>query len=272
MKQLSKSFFAGVFLILSASQANAALTHFVADPSQSQFSGSMSIAGQIHVLSNTSVFSSSGTFAGPVSGTVNANVDTLGGTFGFQDIALSSSISGSLSPSVTIFGVPLTLNIDLTNATINLAAIPSLSPLTASGTAGSYLWGPTAMTLDVGVDYSTALSAMGLIGSSFSSTVMGSMTLADATGSVALDASGNPVAYTLGTSSPLAFSLPSWSSTANGVTVTITNSSLTLNDMNLVLRGNSTVVPVPAAVWLFGSGLLGLIGVARRRRPLRAMT
>jgi hypothetical protein len=27
-----------------------------------------------------------------------------------------------------------------------------------------------------------------------------------------------------------------------------------------------TVVPVPAAVWLFGSGLLGLVGVARRKR------
>jgi hypothetical protein len=27
----------------------------------------------------------------------------------------------------------------------------------------------------------------------------------------------------------------------------------------------ATVVPVPAAVWLFGSGLLGLIGVARRK-------
>ena len=27
-----------------------------------------------------------------------------------------------------------------------------------------------------------------------------------------------------------------------------------------------TTVPVPAAVWLFGSGLVGLIGVARRKR------
>jgi hypothetical protein len=26
------------------------------------------------------------------------------------------------------------------------------------------------------------------------------------------------------------------------------------------------VVPVPAAVWLFGSGLLGLVGVARRKK------
>jgi hypothetical protein len=29
-------------------------------------------------------------------------------------------------------------------------------------------------------------------------------------------------------------------------------------------------VPVPAAVWLFGSGLLGLVGVARRRQTLAA--
>lgn len=28
---------------------------------------------------------------------------------------------------------------------------------------------------------------------------------------------------------------------------------------------NATVVPVPAAVWLFGSGLLGLVGIARRK-------
>jgi hypothetical protein len=26
------------------------------------------------------------------------------------------------------------------------------------------------------------------------------------------------------------------------------------------------LIPVPAAVWLFGSGLLGLVGVARRRK------
>jgi hypothetical protein len=31
------------------------------------------------------------------------------------------------------------------------------------------------------------------------------------------------------------------------------------------LSGTATIVPVPAAVWLFGSGLLGLAGMARRR-------
>ena len=32
------------------------------------------------------------------------------------------------------------------------------------------------------------------------------------------------------------------------------------------IRGQVEVVPVPAAVWLFGSGLLGLIGIARRKK------
>lgn len=34
---------------------------------------------------------------------------------------------------------------------------------------------------------------------------------------------------------------------------------------NDVIEGSVPAVPVPAAVWLFGSGLLGLIGVARRK-------
>jgi len=32
-----------------------------------------------------------------------------------------------------------------------------------------------------------------------------------------------------------------------------------------VRTGNAAIVPVPAAVWLFGSGLLGLIGIAKRK-------
>jgi len=28
----------------------------------------------------------------------------------------------------------------------------------------------------------------------------------------------------------------------------------------------TSVVPIPAAAWLFGSGLLGLIGIARRKK------
>ena len=37
-------------------------------------------------------------------------------------------------------------------------------------------------------------------------------------------------------------------------------------DYNWTLTGVATVVPVPAAAWLLGSGLVGLVGVARRRK------
>ena len=36
--------------------------------------------------------------------------------------------------------------------------------------------------------------------------------------------------------------------------------------LSLVGSLNTAVVPVPAAVWLFGSGLIGLVGVARRKK------
>lgn len=35
---------------------------------------------------------------------------------------------------------------------------------------------------------------------------------------------------------------------------------------NVTITGAGNPVPVPAAAWLFGSGLVGLVGVARRRR------
>ncbi len=38
--------------------------------------------------------------------------------------------------------------------------------------------------------------------------------------------------------------------------------------VSAVVRSGDVVVPVPAAVWLFGSGLLGLLGLARRQRVL----
>jgi hypothetical protein len=41
---------------------------------------------------------------------------------------------------------------------------------------------------------------------------------------------------------------------------------MTFDDIsNLAALGPMTAVPVPAAVWLFGSGLVGLIGVARKK-------
>ena len=34
------------------------------------------------------------------------------------------------------------------------------------------------------------------------------------------------------------------------------------------IRGQVQVVPIPAAIWLFGSGIMGLIGLARRKQAV----
>jgi hypothetical protein len=41
--------------------------------------------------------------------------------------------------------------------------------------------------------------------------------------------------------------------------------SLTNDTLTFTGNGGTTPVPLPAAVWLLGSGLLGLAGVGRRR-------
>jgi uncharacterized lipoprotein YmbA len=53
----------------------------------------------------------------------------------------------------------------------------------------------------------------------------------------------------------------SWTDALNTMTP-----SLTTQTSGAILSAyQPAVVPVPAAVWLFGSGLLGLIGIARRK-------
>ena len=48
---------------------------------------------------------------------------------------------------------------------------------------------------------------------------------------------------------------------ANNAALELTTSSVTVSAVPAV-----SAVPVPAAVWLFGSGLIGLIGVAKRKK------
>ena len=42
--------------------------------------------------------------------------------------------------------------------------------------------------------------------------------------------------------------------------------SWTNDQANLLYALSGTAVPLPAAVWLFGSGLLGLAGISRRKK------
>lgn len=56
--------------------------------------------------------------------------------------------------------------------------------------------------------------------------------------------------------------------TGNGYDPTAATWTLSSNDAgsSYSMTVTASPVPVPAAVWLFGSGLIGLVGVARRRK------
>jgi hypothetical protein len=58
------------------------------------------------------------------------------------------------------------------------------------------------------------------------------------------------------------------SATAGALTSYILGTATLGADGTLTIIGNGTTapVPLPAAVWLFGSGLMGLVGVSRRRK------
>ena len=57
----------------------------------------------------------------------------------------------------------------------------------------------------------------------------------------------------------------SGSISGNGFDLTPTQWTLSANDTGSTYSMTVTAVPIPAALWLFGSGLLGLIGIARKK-------
>jgi len=91
------------------------------------------------------------------------------------------------------------------------------------------------------------------------------------------DAATNQVTYS-GFYEDAAFNWISFSYTGSNFTIDLTEiapnglagfvGTTSLNTAYTVdtLQINVSAVPVPAAVWLFGSGIIGLLGIARRRR------
>jgi hypothetical protein len=176
-----------------------------------------------------------------VTGTTNAQIKTQGNilvvTTGTDSSVLSSSEGGLVNATT---GVGPKMGADIN--TLNGSCPGSCTNYTTGGVtvsgSSTGVFGTTNSTYDASSNlYAEGVDQLFAINSS--------STLYGLTGNGASATAGEAFGYKLG------------------------NVSFSSGDV-LTFTGNSAAVPIPAAVWLFGSGLLGLLGIGRRNRQSAA--
>ncbi len=173
------------------------------------------------------------------------------GNMAFEDYQTFTTVSvtffGSMNGTVTVLGSEQTIGTDV------------------SGPQGS--WDPDTLTFTFHVPNAGGNTS----GASNYTEVESSCT---GSGSVL----GNTVCGTRGNTTPewegltisLVFASDLKSFTGTITAVEASGSGLTANVTTLTYSVSGTEIPIPAAAWLFGTGLVGLAGVARRRQSLKA--
>jgi hypothetical protein len=178
--------------------------------------------------------------------TVNASTITLsgpasvapGGTF---DV----TISGNFDDVGGFDGGRIELLWDNIDYSLNSTALdlPTTASFSCPGAASGCINTPTQTSVGWGNFF--AFTGIRLIPAGSGNTLMATLSFTD-------NGSGGPVQFSM---------------IDGGFGWTdATGASVAVPDLTSTLQVNTAVIPVPAAVWLFGSGLLGLVGVARRRK------
>ena len=169
------------------------------------------------------------------------------GSVSVVDPAVSLGIGSSITQSSSSSG----------SATNGTASTDALTDLAISVVSESDLILRFSFAYEVMLDASTAISGS---------------TIGDANASAAVDMLDDLGQFDLQAFSD-ALSVSSGIDTGDGLvlfsgTVDMILDPMTSNNITGFIDtfGSATAVPVPAAVWLFGTGLLGLIAVARRRQ------
>lgn len=156
--------------------------------------------------------------------------------------------NGTLYVSTGVFGFPLPQHLEYGNDSNSTPAASVLQTLAGTSTAPG-----TSYTISFDWNRDFQPGDVGNVTVTFGSNVIGSFDpFATSPGTFS---AGGLLASGASTDFSLDFSSTAFDGNlGNTDRIYVTNFAIT-----------ETVVPVPAAVWLFGSGLLGLIGIARRK-------
>jgi hypothetical protein len=278
---------AAVMLSLGAGQANAAILDGSSGNGElflsvwsASFNGGTSYSRDLGITMSDFMYNGA---TAPVNGaplafnpgatpaTSSGNVNTAGYSLSFQSDSQLSSLLGQ-ADAVWMVGA---LDSTGTGAGGRRFLSTSTSPISGMtngrvsnmGTPGnSYVFAVNAFGTHASGTNGSAVNTAG-DGNAYFGGIMGSNWGSSATFS-AVGAVGQALQFfymtPTGTNSALAANVQQYLN-GNGA------STWTLNaDGSLVFAaaGGSSPVPLPAAVWLFGSGLLGLIGIGRRRQQI----
>ena len=165
---------------------------------------------------------------------VAGDATSLGGTNGLGQSLLSTFEvvgAGALNPAVSTTGITQlnTFFAELGSDTANISLDPTDTPNASNGNAGNNFGGVTSL------GDNTNLADGSTVGLVVYATQLFN------TGGFGIESAGQ------------------------AVDVFLSEITASFDGTTLTISGGTTVIPVPAAVWLFGSAIAGLIGFGRRR-------
>lgn len=260
-------------LLFYVADLSAKTTYTVDLTGQSVQGGTVSVAGTN--TSTTSVFTNAQALSSSTQGVVNTINGDAGFSYNFTgDTALLNYISNATNAGDTVeWGVVgegyLSSSRDAqgNSLVVTTGAAGSITNVSDAGLTGT-------VTGKLNTDYSS-------LNTNFAGTTNDHFAGSPGTSKGVFGTSTSPTALTLyGQNLPTGQTIGSTAVELYGLTGNGTASQtaiafglgqISFNGTALSFTGNTPTVPIPGAVWLFGSGVLGLLGIGRRRERTGAV-